>query len=316
MGLLGDDEAVFVSEIDEVALQQAALTTELVSEMRKAPKGRTAGELLKRFAGLWMEYIRHQDVRGQSQRWRGWYLVPEHGPITLTKLVELRRMLRQAARLLGDGTGGTVEIDKSPQGIANVVDLLAAGRVQYHGKYSDAQKRDLFVRQQKNYLVRFGLMTEPLQGHIALTEVGRVWSAAADSELIKLYLDVLSQIRWTWCNMPYFRFCCDLADLAGGYITYRELFNWVCHATDYSQVNDYGSVLNVYRSLDENVRSRVNDGIETQLRSLLERHISVSAFGHYRTKISDLIVAFATSGEFKLRDGAEPALVRAQRSRG
>ncbi|TFH47849.1 MAG: hypothetical protein E4G89_07255 [Methanothrix sp.] len=111
----------------------------------------------------------------------------------------------------------------------------------------------------------------------------------------------MEDIRWTWCNMAYFRFVKGVARECKGYITYQELFNWLVHAYDQSQLLEMISAIKIYRGLLSYQRNALNKDIEQKLKSLLDRYMSPAAFGHYRTKIRDLMEAFATTGDFYLK---------------
>jgi hypothetical protein len=201
---------------------------------------------------------------------------------------------------------GTALVDTSDTGIANVLSLLKAGGVRYRQNYATQKKRMLFIRQQKNYLFRLGLVTEPAPSHLSITETGKAWlRISTDDQLVAAFRSIMEQIRWTWCNMPFFVFAQEVARRCGGYISYRELFNWVIHAYDQSQLDEVVTALKINRQLPDYQRRAVYAYIEAKLRSLLDRHMSGAAFGHYRTKIKDLMEAFATTGNFALRGEGE-----------
>ena len=295
-------------EIDEVTIKQMTELERVSRRLKHASPGKEILDALYDYAALWFEHIPVQRVRGQSQKWRGWYLVPEHGPLTAEKLVELQRILAAIQSL---STGGTVLVDSSPKGVATVASLLKAGRVSYRQRYTNLQKRNLFIRQQKNYLIRLGLVTEPARNQLGLTELGTEWASIANKQaLLIAFRDVLMELRWTWCNMPYFRFLCELVDKCDGTVNYRELFNWVIHVYEHRQLDDTVRAIHLYRSLPHSKKDQLNKRIENRLKALLERNISSTAFGHYRSKLRDLMTAFASSGEFNLLSSGEGRLVR------
>lgn len=302
----------FLTPVDEKMLGRLNRANEIRIELLSKPNGRQAILCLQRFANLWIEYIRDQNLRGQEQKWRGWYLVPEHGPITIDKLWELQRIIRKLSEM---SQGDSLLIDTSETGISNAVALLDAGRVRYRQNYARSKKRDLFIRQQKNYLVRLGLVTEPASSHISITSRGQSWwRISSDHELRKQFKSIMEEIRWTWCNMPFFVFAKQVVKECDGYITYRELSNWLIHAFDASQLEEMIVAINLYRSLPEYQRHSINDYIEDRLRSQLDKYMSSAAFGHYRTKVRDLMQAFVTTGDFYLKtSGDNPKLYLTKR---
>jgi len=306
--LLADLIDGFSQPVDEdlsiILAEQDELRRALTQEHDRA----FVRDLLVRFADLWMGFVHRPVLRGQEQKWRGWYLVPEHGPLTLPKLRELQSIVQW----MGDAEeAGTLLVDRSHQGVCNAVALLEAGGVTYRGTYSDASKRDLFIRQQKNYLLRLGLVVEVAPNRLAITDRGRQWAETRDGlDLRKAFNRVLGELRWSWCNMPFFSFARDLADASDGYLAYREMFNWVIHAYEPSQLPEFANAIRQYRALSPADRRAVDQSIEGQLAQGLAARFSGNALGHYKTKIRDLQTAFATTGIFELRPGPEPVLVR------
>jgi hypothetical protein len=268
--------------------------------------------LLFDMACLWMQYVDRPAVRGQEQKWRGWYLLPEHGPLTPAKLQELAAVLGACERI---ASRGAVTVDRSPVGVANANTLLALGGVTYRTDYSPMAKRDLFIRQQRNYLVRLGLLNERAANVLELTDRGILWGAAVtDAELADLLEAALGQLRWTWCNMQFFGFTQALAAAADGYVTYAELFSWVIHALAYSQLEEMTAALKTYRRMTAIRQERLFFRICGELESRLARGGGVGAMGHYRTKIRDMMTAFETTGVFRV-EGTGPRARLALRRR-
>lgn len=286
---------------------KSPIPTELLTHLRRGQtirkkltaSGMTATQtvqVLCEYADTWMDTIPDAKARGQEQKWRGWYLVPEHGPLTMAKLQELTRILRA---IKGPNQQSFL-IDKSQHGIANAVALLEAGQVSYKGKHSQAAKRDLFVRQQKNYLLRLGLIREIDSRHIGLTDQGSQWTEATSEKSLRIeYLYCLENLRWTWCNMPFFTFLRDLVSATGGYVTLSELFNWVIHAYDQNQMAELVSTLELYRGLSKVNQEAVDCYVEESLKTILGTYRTTHAFGHYRRKVIDLMSSFSATGIFR-----------------
>ena len=103
--------------------------------------------------------------------------------------------------------------------------------------------------------------------------------------------------------MPFFTFLVALTDRCGGFVTYRELYNWIIHAYGEAQSNELVQVVGMYRALSDAQRQKLDRRIDSDLKGLLERHVSTSAFGHYRGKVRDLMIAFSTAGSLVLECG-------------
>lgn len=287
-----------LEEISEDTVERLKHASKIRGRLSRGLVSEMVVPTLQGYTQLWLDYIRKPQARRQEQKWRGWYLVPEHGPLTLQKLRELQLMLRGIQSL---SRRGSVVIDSSQAGIANAVALLETGQVKYQKRYTKEQKRNLLVRQQKNYLRRLGLITELGPNELAVSARGERWlELRTDSEIRRAFCELLDEIRWSWCNMPFFGFLRRLADRCGGWVGYRELYNWIIHAYEESQLNELVVVIELYRSLASRLRAELDEQIDKTLKTSLARHLSESAFGHYRGKVKDLMIAFATSGEFRL----------------
>jgi hypothetical protein len=268
--------------------------------LAQRPTGNTAINALVDYAKLWIDSIVTGESRGQEQKWRGWYLVPEHGPLTLEKLRELQLI---AAAIATEAERGTVLIDRSVDGVRNVQTILRAGHVTYAGQHTPEQKRDLFVRQQKNYLIKLGVIVENPPNHLAVTAQGGGWiTADTDEALVAEYTNALRSLRWSWCNMPFFEFALKLADLCDGYLTYDELTNWIIHTYDSEQLTELIDALATFRLLSSSSKAKVNQRIGTLIESRTTQYLNASALGHYRHKVSDMMIAFETTGEFTTVD--------------
>jgi hypothetical protein len=292
-----------------------------VAEIRRFQKwrdtpftgARALEEKLIGAAKLWIDLARAPQSRRQEQKWRGWYLVPEHGALTMSKLRELQRML---VALVGLARRGAVAVDTSDAGVKNANALLRGAGVSYAHSYSDREKRDLFIRQQKNYLLRLGLVVETTQNELVLTNSGTSWiGLESDGRLSSAFRDSMLEIRWSWCSRPFLGLAVDAATSLGGELRYRELHNWLIHATDEWHAEELTTVIRQYRELGSSGRARVDDAIDDHLEKTLTTFVSSTAFGHYKAKIRDLMSAFATTSLFRVRGAGPEDLTLLSRSR-
>ncbi len=291
-----------IEPIDDGIVKQMGRAAEVRDRLMHADNDGVRMTALFEYTRLWIDHISKQRTRGQEQKWRGWYLVPEHGALTLEKLRELQRIIQAMKEL---NVNGIVNIDSSVTGIANVVALLKAGGVKYQKSYTPKQQRNLFVRQQKNYLLRLGLALEPSSNEIMLSALGNQWAGLREADLGDAFGAILRELRWSWCNMPFFAFLERLVLKTESSISYRELYNWVIHVYENSQLDEVAIAIFHYRALPSGLRSKLNERIDSTLRAQLGTHLSESAFGHYRTKVKDLMIAFATTGVFRLARTAD-----------
>lgn len=256
---------------------------------------------LEEFVNEWMHYIESPEIQGRTEKWRGWYLLPSQGEVNIKKLAELGRVIRAIEKVPQYHTDRYIDISSSKQGVKNVNSIIKSARITYASKHTKRYVRALFVRQQKNYLAHLGFINEPRRSRIQLTDRGVELGAAIDDAEMR---DALSRsvmnISWPHGNIYFFPFMLELLDkMPDGRIYEDELDLFVIHTYNNAQLDNRREILTMYRSLPHKKHLDFYKDIQGKLHSLLIKHRNTSAYGHYKGKIRELMIAFGNTAELK-----------------
>lgn len=255
-----------------------------------------------------MQYIATPQIKGRTQKWRGWYLLPSQGEITIAKLQELARVIIAMEKTYQYQKNKFVDISSSPVGIENVNRIIKEARITYALKHTKADKRALFVRQQKNYLVRLGFVEELSRNRVRLTDRGLELGAALhEGEMREAISRSLEDIYWPHGNIYFYPFLLELISRMPDKRIYEsELDLFIIHTYNQAQLDNRVEIIKMFRSLPTQDRKSLYDWSHRQLSTLLRTHRNASAHGHYKGKITELMIAFGSTAELKYIRGDSP----------
>ena len=263
---------------------------------------------LEKFIRGWMQYIEKPEVKRRTEKWRGWYLLPSQGNITVAELRELGRVIRAIEKIPQHQKNNYVDISSSMVGIDNVNNIINTARITYALKHTKADKRDLFIRQQKNYLEHLGFIEEINRGRIKLTERGAELGAALhESEMREAFSHSLENIFWPHGNIYFYRFLLELISRMPDKRLYQsELDLFIIHTYNQMQFENRIEIIKMFRTLPTQDRERLYNWAHSQLGILLKTHRNLSSHRHYQVKIYELMVAFGCTSELKYIDKDSP----------
>lgn len=256
---------------------------------------------LKNFISGWMQYIANPVVKHQIEKWRGWYLLPSQGNITISKLRELGRVLSAIEKSPQYQHNKYLDIGSSAIGINNVSQIIKEAGVTYVSKYTKSHRRALFVRQQKNYLEHLGFIKDIGHNRIIITDRGVDLGASLhEPELREAFSHSLKKIYWPHGNIYFYPFLLELINRMPDKCIYQsEIDLFIIHTYNQSQLDNRVEIINMFRSLPVKDRENLYDWAHNQLGSLLGMYRNASAHGHYKGKIYELMVAFCSTSELK-----------------
>jgi hypothetical protein len=265
------------------------------------PDHSTNHQQLEEFVNGWMHYIESPEIKGRTEKWRGWYLLPSQGEVTISKLEELGRVIRAIEKIPQYQKDGYADIGSTKLGIKNVNLIIKDAGITYASKHSKPYIRALFVRQQKNYLVHLGFLREETRGKIKLTERGVELGAAIHaSEMREALSRSLMEISWPHGNIYFYPFLLELlAYMPDNRIYQDELDLFVIHTYNQAQLVNRAEILIIYRSLPHKERLKFYNSAQERLHNLLNTYRNIIAYGKYRGKIKELMIAFGHTKELK-----------------
>ncbi|MBI2329083.1 MAG: hypothetical protein HYU85_05555 [Chloroflexi bacterium] len=266
------------------------------------PDHSTNYKQLEGFVNGWMNYIEQPKITRRIEKWRGWYLLPSQGVVIIDKLEELGRVIRAIEKIPQYQKDEYVDVSTTKLGINNANFIIKNARVTYASKHTKAHVRDLFIRQQKNYLVHLGFLEEKTRGRITLTERGvELGAAIHDSEMREALSRSLMDISWPHGNIYFYPFLLELLSrMPDNRIYQDELDLFVIHTYNQTQIENRVEIMNMYRSLPREERLKFYNWAQGQLHGLLNTYRNSIAYGKYRGKIVELMVALGNTKELRL----------------
>ena len=255
----------------------------------------------------WQRFIADPHRIGQHERWRGWYLVPEQGQLTVEMLDQLATVLRQIRARPEYRRAGQISLGNDALGVANAAAVLRRAGITTLHTFTDEHRRDLFVRQQMLYLRTFGFLERATDSIFRITDSGEAFRAApTDARRIALFTDALSVKKWPFGPMTFYPFLLEVIKrLPDRRINYEEMNLIVIHSYHRAELQGIVNLVAAYRGLSAEERERLAQEADRRLRALLAQHAGRTAYGRYRRKLADLMVAFGTTTPLRYVD-AEP----------
>lgn len=261
--------------------------------------GATA-QLVREHIARWQRFIKHPDRIGQSERWRGWYLVPEQGQLTPAKLLELSKVLNVILTQPEYAQEGFIQFGTDSAGISNAVAVLDQVGITTQHTYTDRKRRDWFVRQQGLYLKTFEFTREIARQRFEVTTLGLNFAEAqSDQERQRLFTIAMSRKQWAF-GLTFYPFLRQIIDrVPERRLYYDEMSLIVIHSYHQAEMQGIVNLVAAYRGLPDDVRSSVSEDADHHLRQLLDQYAGDSAYGRYRRKVADLMVAFGATVGFR-----------------
>ena len=281
---------------------QSYRDSEDTAAVRPARKPRTPRSVapavnVRQHIERWQHYISDPHRVGQSQRWRGWYVVPEQGQLTDQKLVELGAILGALKGRPQYRREGQVSLGTDVRGVDNAVQALQAGGVATQHSFTARQRRDLFVRQQRLYLLTFGWLERIGTQEFRVTASGeRLLGASGPRARARLFTEALAVKKWPVGPVTFFPFLIEILErVPDRRLYYDEMNLIVIHSYHRSELSGIVNLVTEYRALNDADRAALSLWADERLRALLKVHGGGTAYGRYRRKIADLLVAFGST---------------------
>lgn len=227
-------------------------------------------DTLKEFVFGWIDTGLEESARGARQvigrKWRGWYIIPDQGEIDdvhMQRLADICRIVREQA-------GGRLDISRqaSEQEGGEFRAVLAITSAKFQRANRKMTDRDLFVRQEKNYLIHLGLAEAPDKNTLVLSPYGMALSSANDAtEARRIYTDAMEgYLHGGLCILAFVRRL--LARV--GRIDFNEFSFFACHAWSMNEMDTIASMIKMYRRLPDASRHTLIAEIDNHFQEVLE----------------------------------------------
>ena len=229
-----------------------------------------------------------------SNLWRGWYVIPDQGEIN----GEMMGRLSKICRIIKE-SGGTLDIPsrKAPDPPAGspfgkILQITTAKLQRPEHKMSS---RDLFVRQEKNYLIHLGLADESSTSKITLTRHGEsLADARNDADTRRVHAEAMAGHLCNNLNLLEFtrRLLAQTQTL-----DFIEFSFFACHAWTLAEVDAVASLVKIYRRLAKDQRHKFVNNMER----MFDQKLSPTAKnvkGNYNKKVRHTMSALGWCEDF------------------
>lgn len=284
-GILSSDKSIVTSATSFFSAQWNAENAEDVTEeglahleeisqkreelrSKKTPSSERPDEIsdyLFSFVKSWIDIPEYEQT-GIGRLWRGWYIVPDHYLVDN----EVIKTLSSYLPLIGDG----VVMDTAESSPKYKILLDKFIEQEHANKSTKIGSHGLFVRQAKNYLIKFGWAYHPIRdngkpnkGILMLTDLGReiMHCQGNIATIKKLYSQHFEDFTcYGMCVVPFTRRVLDELE----YLTLREFDYFIMH----SYINDdmplMVGMIRAYRQLPDTQRIKLDEKIRTHFNDI------------------------------------------------
>ena len=252
---------------------------------------------LEEYIASWIQIgIGRTTSEGKGRLWRGWYIIPDQGHVDDALISRLHRI----CKVIGDRSLDISANSPDPR-LPKILEISAEKLV---GKKDKMPKRDLFVRQEKNYMVSFNLARHgtnksgrPDKNMLRLTEAGAAFARAATVAARKAVYTKEIQ-SYVYNGLEIFNF---VEELLGNvdYITLDEFNYFVCHAYSHREMAAMVKLMQLYRALSEEDKGSLHDAYNR----LFDAHLAgtgKSVQGNYEKKVRHTLSVFGWCADMAL----------------
>lgn len=222
-----------------------------IDKTKEEPTDTKVFDVLWTYVKSWMDIAKFKKQKDNYTEtlWRGWYIIPDQDLISDLTMLRLQKVLTTIRDNLENGV-----FDISPES-PSLNDIFRITRTKFKRANIKMSLRDLFIRQEKNYLEKFGFIIHPIKANgkndsnsIVLTSSGLEFANGSDiKELKRIYSD--NMIHYSWGDSQIFYFACRLI-LELEYIDLTEFSLFAMHAYSDTELQNIVDLIKIYRTLN------------------------------------------------------------------
>lgn len=226
-----------------------------IKEVKLTHEKEAIVKLLLEYAKDWIDIAKEQRQKDEFREslWRGWYIIPDQDLIDDKTMFRLRDIVKTIILDKDYNKTGYFDISPSSQSLPEIFKLT---KNKFKSADLKMDLRSLFIRQEKNYLNRFGFTEHYLKDNgkedeykIVVTSLGSNLAKCKNVDEIKhLYSE--NMLTYRWGNLNIFCFTLELLQRLT-YLTIEEFSIFVMHAYSKDEFNEILELINMYRSLAE-----------------------------------------------------------------
>ena len=270
--------------------------------------------VLEAYVKGWIDIGVGAKTKGETitgRLWRGWYIIQDY--------VDDERMehLRKVCAVISGAPDQTVSMSPDKDRFfKKVLEVTEGKRARPNRKMNP---RNLFVRQEKNYLLHFGFAEHPekLDGRpdksrLKLTTAGSNF-ALAENIAARKRIYTRNMRNYSYNNLHLLPFLYELLEHTRT-LSFIEFSFFVSHAYSTDQIDNVAELINIYRSLSPRTRQQFNDDTNAHFQEKLE-HTAKSVRTNYDKKVRHTMSALGWCQRLQYdAKGYELRLKRRQRT--
>ena len=259
---------------------------------------------LKEYVGRWMHINVAEEtptgtVRGKL--WRGWYIIPDQGMIDGGLMNRLHRICQ-----IIHSAGGRIDMSSessSPQ----LQEICGIVKSKLQRDSHRTPLRNLFVRQEKNYLEKFGFVVHPPKADgkpdsktLQITTMGKAFAEAETAgKQKKVYTEAMDSYAYN--GLPLLLFVKQLLAITD-YVTNEEFGLFANHAYSLSELDIVASLTLQYRALQDGSKEQFNAWYSDLFKQILEP-TNKNVRGNYDKSVRHTLSALGWCEGLRYGDG-------------
>jgi len=264
-----------------------------LDKIKLAPETEKIMSFLFDYVKNWIDISKRkkQDDALKASLWRGWYIIPDQDPINEETMCRLQNILKLVLADSNYKNNGFCDISGSNEILRNIFEIT---KNKFQRTQLSMSLRELFVRQEKNYLLRFGFVVNYLRGDntedrnkIVITPSGERFAMCGNIQQMKdVYTENMLSRYWGSLRIVYFALKL-VQDLS--YITFDEFSLFVMHAYSDAELVNIKDTIAMYRKLSGGEKrnfERKVDSYFDKIKSQTAKNVKGNYFKHAKYTIS------------------------------
>lgn len=237
---------------------------------------------LKDIIKSWID-IPVDDKFEDNSVWRGWYFLPNQTVITIDYLGKLQKILVFIKGHREYKKDGYLAIGTDAHGIQICKNMYLFAGITFQRRSHKLNERQLFIRQQKNYLEKFEFITEA-DKKISLTKLGDEFSCANKNKQKAMYETILIEYKWYDIH-PFLFIIRLLLALESNTMSYDEFSFFVVHTKHDAEFDAVYDSIIAYRLLAQQDREKLIQEVQNLLQTSKGGSQKKMVIGDYNLKI-------------------------------
>lgn len=253
-------------------------------------------EILFEFVKNWIDISKFEKEDGViGTLWRGWYIIPDQGYITDDKMTLLQNICKEI-----QNHGGVISLAEDDANFLKILNSISKKFVRTNHVLSD---RSLFIRQEKNFLIKFGFASHPIKRNgkqdkqiLILTSLGHEVAKCLNIICVKnLYTNFL--LDYTYNGLKILKFTINLLSTLK-YLTLDEFNLFVIHAYVEDELSEIINLIRSYRLLSDKEKFIFVKKCNSYFKEVKERP-RANVLGNYIKKVKHTMSALGWANGIK-----------------